>query len=533
MEIKQLVNTLRRWWWLLLLAPIIAGVSSYVFFNRQPKIYSSRTTLVAGRTIRDPNPNASQIYLDQQLASIQADIAMREPISKATMQALGLSWLPEYTARALANTPMIEITVQDTDPQRAAAVANELANQLILNNPSSDLSRNQERLVFVNNQLDQMQKQIDDTLKEIEKLNQLLGTLDNARQIQDTQTQLSALGLKLTTLQGTYANLLAQTQSGAGNSLSVIEKGEIPSSPTQTNPALISLLTVMIAFMLAVIFTYLFELLDNTLKTEDDIKEAFNVPVIGQISVIKGKNRWKFVSDQPRSYIADDFRTLRTNLEFFAVDQPLKTILITSSSESDGKSIIAANLAQIMTQIDKKVILVDADLRSPDVHHGLGINQSPGLSNLITNSDTTVEDVAVTIVGDLLTVITAGTSAPNPTELVSSMKMDNVLEKLKEMADIVILDGPPYIVPDAAILSSKVDGIIVVASPGNTHRNGVVTMKQQIQMTGARLLGVVINRSKPKGSYYYGSKYRKTTDSAVSKDDDGFQTDLESDQQAA
>jgi capsular polysaccharide biosynthesis protein len=137
MEIKTLINPLLRWWWLILASTIVAMVASFFATLRQPPIYQSQTTLIIGRAINDPNPTSGEINLAEQLASTYADIANREPVRNATMQSLGLTSLPSYTAGALPNSQIIQIQVTDVNPVRAQAVADELAKQLIAQSPTA------------------------------------------------------------------------------------------------------------------------------------------------------------------------------------------------------------------------------------------------------------------------------------------------------------------------------------------------------------------------------------------------------------
>ncbi len=137
MEVKDFFAPILRWWHLILAAVFVAGVFSLVAAMQQPPIYSTQSTLMIGRAIQDPNPEYYSFYSSQQLAATYADIAMRQIVQDGAMNALGLTWLPAYTVSSVPNTELLEIVVQDTDPLRAQAVANELANQLILQSPTS------------------------------------------------------------------------------------------------------------------------------------------------------------------------------------------------------------------------------------------------------------------------------------------------------------------------------------------------------------------------------------------------------------
>ena len=249
MELKRYILPLRRWWWLLVAATLIAAASSYLATLSQPPIYQTLTTLMIGQVITDPNPTGSQFALSRQLAENYAEIANREPVRIAAKEALGLNWLPNYRAIALPNGQFIEIVVTDTIPERAQAVANELARQLILRSPTGNQSDEQDRQAFIQNQLDNLQLQITETETEVQTLREALGEMDSARQIADTRVQITALGAKLADLRGIYSGLLANTLGEAVNTISVIEEAHKPSQPIGPNKMLTIMLGTMIIFM--------------------------------------------------------------------------------------------------------------------------------------------------------------------------------------------------------------------------------------------------------------------------------------------
>jgi succinoglycan biosynthesis transport protein ExoP len=505
-ELSAYITPLRRWWWLIAAATVVAAVSSFVATRQQPPIYEAHTTLMIGRVIEDPNPNQGEIYLAQQLAQTYADMANREPVRNATMQALGIDWLPEYLARALPNTQLIEIAVTDVNPLRAQVVANTLADQLVLRSPTSARPEDQERQQFISNQLNDLQTQIEETQNEIAKYQEQLGTLNSARELQDTQNQIAALQTKLTTLQGNYAALLANTQQGATNTLTVVEPAELPTNPIGPKKTMSIMLSAAIGFSLAAGAAYLLEYLDDTLKTPEEISRILGATIIGFIGETGtgGDNRnGVYVSKHPRSPIAEAYRSLRANLEFAAVDRPLKTIMIASADSAAGKSSVAANLAVIMAQGEKSVVLVDADLRKSSIHTYADLPNEIGLSDLFRNGADVSKAVQVWK-DQKVSVITGGSSPPNPAELLGSKKMDSILSSLGEKADVVVIDSPPFIVSDALMLAAKVDGVLVVIRPGHTRKKIAMAMMEQLNRAGARILGVVLNRIPHRGAEYYG-----------------------------
>ncbi|HBX69553.1 MAG TPA: hypothetical protein DEH25_09280 [Chloroflexi bacterium] len=507
MDIAELIYPLRRWWWLIVLATVIAAGASFAVARQQPPTYQSRATLMIGRTIENPNPTSVQFSLEEQLAVSYANIANREPLRDATMEALGLDWLPEYSVTAVPNTQLIEIVVVDTDPQRAQIVASEIANQLILGSPTSTNQADVERQAFISQQLDTLQKQITDTQAELEDLSQLLGELNSAREISDTQNQISSLKNSLASLQLNYANLLSNTEKGAINTLTIIEQPHVPTSPVGSKMLVTVGLSAAVGFTLAAAAAYLLEFLDKTIKTVDEVKRLIKAPILGYIPEIPRKeDRWHFVTNHPRSPISDAFRNLRINVDLLGVET--KTIMISGSAISEGKSTIALNYAQIATQANKKVVFVDGDLRKSKMKEALKLEQDTGLSTLL-NSPAKLKDVVFTL-DQRLTIIPSGSCPPNPTELLGSEKMDRILTHIKGMADLIVVDSPPLFVTDAAVLAKKVDGILLVVQLGKSRRDTVKEMMVQIERTGTSVLGVIINKISSGSNYYskyYGSYY--------------------------
>lgn len=507
MGLSGFFTPILRWWWILVIAVVLAAGTSYVVTARQPPVYQARTTLMIGRTIFKTNPDSGSLYLEQQLAAIYADFAYREPIRKAVMQELGLDALPNYQARNTPNTQLVEISVTDTDPQLAQAVANALAKQLISQSPGSSTKEDLARQKFINDQLTQLENQIKETQTEIRDKQAELPKLTSARQISDANTQIAALQEKLRSLQSIYADLLANTEQGISNTISIIEEAELPTYSISPNKVVVILLASMIGLVLAALAAYGIEALDDTIKTPKEAEALLKVPVIGHIPKFPPvENKCSFVMQQPLSPISDAFRLLRTNLEFFNIDSPIQSILITASDASDGKTTIAANLAFIMSQAEKKIILVDGDLRRPMVNKVLNIKHSVGLSDLAHNGSS-VQDELVDLNEKNLRVLSAGVIPPNPTEILASARVGKIFEELETISDLVIVDGPPFTVADALVLASRVDGVLVVVRSGFTRREAARQMMEQLQRTGTRVIGVVMNEVSRSYSYYYYNNY--------------------------
>jgi len=218
--------------------------------------------------------------------------------------------------------------------------------------------------------------------------------------------------------------------------------------------------------------------------------------------VVQAAARKLITSVNTKSVVSEQFRTIRTNINFSMPDKDLKTILFTSASPGDGKSTIAANLAVVFAQEGKNVLLIDADMRKPTVHYTFHMTNTLGLSSLLTRQATLAEVVKLSEVG--LDVITCGPIPPNPTELLASRMMDTVLEELKMQYDMIIFDAPPVLsVTDGQILSNKCDGTVLVMSAGKTEKDSVVKAKEALVSSKATMLGVVLNNFKFENDNYY------------------------------
>lgn len=208
----------------------------------------------------------------------------------------------------------------------------------------------------------------------------------------------------------------------------------------------------------------------------------------------------------PSSPVSEQYRTIRTNIQFASsADEQLKTLVVTSSGPSEGKSTTSANLATVFAKSGQKVLLVDADMRKPTVHKTFLLNNQEGLSTVLTTKKNIVE-IAQSSAIENLTVLTSGTKAPNPSELLGSQKMNKIMDEARNNYDIVIFDMPPVVtVTDAQIMASKADGTLLVVREGKTRKDDLQKAKELLTMVKARLLGVVYNgteQSKDQGYYY-------------------------------
>lgn len=209
--------------------------------------------------------------------------------------------------------------------------------------------------------------------------------------------------------------------------------------------------------------------------------------------------------NNPKSIHAEQFRTIRTNLDFVSLDKKLSNIVVTSSIPGEGKSTISANLAHVMGATEKKVLIVDADMRKPTLHKTFSLNNDKGLSTLISQPNMKFNDVIQFRAELNVFLMPSGPIPPNPSELLASARMNKIVNDLTQYFDLVIFDTPPVTaVTDAQIMATKVDGVVLVVRSGFVTKEEVKSSKEALENVNAKILGYVMNSKEPQeGSGYY------------------------------
>jgi capsular exopolysaccharide synthesis family protein len=332
----------------------------------------------------------------------------------------------------------------------------------------------------------------------------------------------SVLKRDVDTNQQLYRELLTRTkQTGLEAELKttnirVVEKAEVPRGPISPNRMRNYQLALIAGLVLGVGLALLFEHLDNSLKTPDDVKEHLGVPFLGMVPDVTARGAGgpgasptaSLLTKSPNAAVADAYRVLRTNVIFTSAETSGRTILVTSANPGEGKTTTVANLAAALALNGAKVLAVDADLRRPTLHQHFGLLKTPGLTDLIVGKAAASQAIQTTRFNGLQ-LLACGYVPPNPAELLGSPAMKQIVDALRAHYDWVLFDSPPLLaMADAPVLCPLVEGVALVVAAEGSARPAVVRAIEQVGRVGGRVTGVVLNRvNLERNSYYYSQNY--------------------------
>lgn len=290
--------------------------------------------------------------------------------------------------------------------------------------------------------------------------------------------------------------------------LSIIKPAIAPPYPSAPNTRLNLILGLLLGFLAGLALVMIRGILDNKVRGQDDLRLVTDAPILGAISydqnVVKTPLLTQSDFQTPR---AESFRQLRTNLQFANVSARAKTVVVTSSLAGEGKTTTATNLAITLAQSGQNVCLIDADLRRPMVNEYLGLERNAGLTTLLIG-EADVNDLLQPWGDDNLFVLASGQIPPNPSELLGSEEMKDLVARLEVVFDSIVIDAPPLLpVTDAAVLSQHVDGVVLVVGSQKLTRHDLTKSLDALQLVGSNLLGVVLNRLPAKGPDSYSYSY--------------------------
>lgn len=288
----------------------------------------------------------------------------------------------------------------------------------------------------------------------------------------------------------------------------VIEEAQVPSDPIRPKKPQNILFSGLLGIFLGLCLALLQELLDDRINSPEEAERVLRLPNLGHVPLVEEEGLRLIRDISTFSPLMESYRSLRTNINFAAVGSEMRSIVVTSSVPAEGKSTTAANLAMAMALDGKRVIIVDADLRRPSLHKLFRTDSSPGLTDVLVGTHE-IEDVVRSSGVENVSVIPAGSPPPNPSELLGSARMGELIGRLQEIADVVLFDTPPTLaVADSVVLASRTDGVLLVIGYGETKKANSKKALDHLRRANARVLGTVLNRVEgPNSGYYYGKYY--------------------------
>ncbi|MBN2027909.1 MAG: polysaccharide biosynthesis tyrosine autokinase [Actinobacteria bacterium] len=527
MELRDYINVIVARKWVIIGVTALVVVAALVFSLLQDPVYESRVMILADINRAGESASDSLFSLafndPQTFIQTQAEIIGTKTLARAVYDRLEYNYeelayaeeegedvfIPEsipspeqlmgsVSVERNQNTNVFEIAVTNGDPLLARDIAQAYADEYILDRQLSAIKQISDARKEVWNRITELETQIADIAEEIKQYAD-----------ENIPPELEAEAAQAVSLWATlyekYMSLrIAEALEQRG--LEVIEVAEagVKVSPRSTRNAILAL---FLGLILGVGMAFLVDYLDDTLKTREDFERSYGASIIGEIArttPVGEEEREVIYFTRPESPAAEGFRNLRTNIQFLNLDGSTRLIMITSSSPEEGKTSVAINLGAAMSEMGRRVLVVEADLRRPVLGKLIVEKEHKGVTDVLMGTTTLNE--AITETGnENLYVLMSGVKPPNPAELVASQAMQSLLQQLRDTYDYVIVDAPPVLaVSDAIAMAPMMDGVLVVASHNIATRDGAKHTVELLGKVETRILGVVINNVEMAGRYGYG-----------------------------
>jgi capsular exopolysaccharide synthesis family protein len=514
---RLILALIKNWAWLLILGAVLGSAGAYFYTRILPPIYSASTTVLVNEAPTTRAPDYNSIMASERVALTYAEMMKTRPLVNAALQRLGIP--PEMFSgtiivRPIRTTQLLTVTVEDTNPKTAADVANTLVKEF----SETIRSTQTERYAASKDNLQSQMTVVEGQMLELkERLDRETDADARARiETRIAQSEQSHHNLVLSF----EAVRLAEAQ--AISSAVTIEEAVPALFPIRPNLMKNVLLAAVAGLIISVVGIFLYEMLDDTIKDPDEITRCFELPVLAVVISHAQEKEGPITHSEPYSAVSEAFRSLRTSVQMAGGEKPVRRILVTSALPADGKTTVAANLAVVMANSGQAVTIIDNDLHRPFLHKLMRSPNQMGMSNLFSEPSIKLENVVQPTGIPNLTAITSGPLPPNPSELLGSMRMIEILESITSDHGTVVIDSPPVLaVTDAVLLSRLVDAVILVVKPGNTNYKSLRQTIVQLRRAGANLMGVVFNEvpvNRARYSYYiegyhsyypYGNGYGK------------------------
>ena len=483
-DVRAYLRVLWRWKLLILAFVVVIPVATYVYVSSKPKVYESSALMQVQALAVDTSLLGADVPAPQSQTLLSAArLVTTTAVAETAAEKLGeprssaRALLEDVTATADVQADFISVAARAATGRRAAAVANAFADAVVANRTNDAVNRLNATIGRVD-----------------EQLNNITGDTSTAR---DGRKQLSEQLQRLRTL-----------RAAQGNNARVVEPAIASGTPVAPRVTRTVVLAFIVALLLAFGAVVLAQSADRKIRDPAELEALTGRPLLSAVP------RSAF-GDEPNDGAAEEaFQTLRASLTYFNVDREITSVLITSPAQGDGKTTVATNLARAMARAGKDVILVDADLRRPQVAWRFHVPGQAGLGGVLVAeiglAQAFVEPEADALAGRLR-ILPAGPPPPNPSELLASQRMTRLLEKLTEMCDLVIVDSTPLLtVSDSLPLVEVVSGVVLVGRINETSKDAVKRLQGVVANAGGTLLGSVATGAAATALYGgYGYGYRQ------------------------
>ncbi len=490
----RLIYIARRWAPILILGMILPAIAAFLFSSAQPPVYQASAVLIPAQLRLAGDPDITTVAGSRLVAmatNYSYTATSRELLSSIGRQLKLPDSTDDLTRRVDAvvntDTAVLTITGRGGTAADATALTNAIAKAI---EDRSTTVKNDESLVA---DVETVRQRLLETEADYHRLI----ALPPPRSLEDTAALGDSLSLlrELTNVYATLNDSLNKTPAG----LIVVDEAN-PEFAVMIGPRTLyyTLLAAAAGLLIAAGIASLLDYLDDTVKSPEDVDEVADLPTLGTVGAMKTGRGRREVKDlatlvDPQSDVAEAYRTLRTSIEFASIEEPVQTLLVTSSLPGEGKTIAAANLAVAFAQNGRRVILVDADLRKPGLHKTFDVLNTHGLTTLLRSNAADLDGILQATQQVNLRILTTGPLPPNPVELLGATRMRAVRDRLTAESDLVIFDGPPLQgITDSIILSSYLDGTIFVIAAGRSRRDAVRFGVESLARAHARVLGAVL-----------------------------------------
>jgi polysaccharide biosynthesis transport protein len=454
-DLSAYLSVARRWWWLLLIATVIGGATAYLATQLVTPTYRASTTMLVVQQQDPESVGLSDLQASERLANTFSELITVRPVLERAIAIGGLTVTPE-----------------------------------------------------------ELEQRLDVTARATTQL------LEVSAEASSPEAARDIANLVAETFIATNQSVLADRPG----TVSVVERAEAPLTPSAPSPGINALIGAFLALVATATIVVVADYLDDTVKDDETVARLTGLPVVGYVPQFARPTR---PSDALRAMVdshsreAEAYRSMRTTVTFSTGNQDdrKRRLLFTSPGPGEGKSTTAANLAVVFGLAGSRVVLIDADLRRPSQHRIFGIPNTSGLTNLLAGSGVSLSETTHRTAYERVWLLPSGPIPANPSELLGSGRMSELLSAMEQHFDIIILDAPPVLaVTDPAVLSGFVSASVVVVQRGKTRSNELKNAVQRLAVAGKPIAGVVINRVSGQQPGYYYAEYRTQQTAAAERE---------------